>query len=48
MVSPQMGNEFARLIPDAKLEWLEQASHFAHVDSVQQFADKALAFLAEG
>lgn len=46
MVSPKMGEAFARLIPDAKLEWLEQASHFAHVDSVDQFAERALAFLA--
>ena len=44
MVSPKMGYEFERLIPGAQLQWLDEASHFAHVDSVDQFADKVLAF----
>jgi len=47
MVSPSMGTEYARLIPSAKLEWLTEASHFAHVDSVEQFVDRSLAFLAD-
>ncbi len=47
MVSPTMGEAYAELIPSAKLEWLDEASHFAHVDSVEQFAERALAFLAD-
>lgn len=48
MVSPKNGVALRQLIPSARLEWLEAASHFAHVDSVDQFAERALAFLREG
>lgn len=47
MVPPAFGEAYARLIPSARLEWLEQASHFAHVDAVDRFCAPTLAFLAE-
>ena len=33
MVPPKIGPELHRLIPDAEFHWLENSSHFAHVDS---------------
>jgi pimeloyl-ACP methyl ester carboxylesterase len=45
MVPPVVGTELSRLLPDAKLAWLERASHFAHVDGVDEFLAAALPFL---
>ena len=33
MVPPAHGHALAALLPDARFEWLEASSHFAHVDS---------------
>ncbi len=33
MVPPDVGRRLAQAIPDAKMVWLERASHFPHVDS---------------
>lgn len=46
MVAPKMGEQYKQLIPSAELQWLEQGSHFAHVDAVDAFATRSLAFLA--
>lgn len=45
MVPPAVGERLARLIPDARIEWLEQASHFAHVDAPEAFLRAAQPFL---
>lgn len=47
MVPPVVGERLARLIPDARIEWLEEASHFAHVDAPDAFLRAALPFLAK-
>ncbi len=39
MVPPKIGERLAALIPDAKLVWLEDSSHFAHVDSPERLLD---------
>jgi len=45
MVPPVVGERLAKLIPDARIEWLERASHFAHVDAPEDFLRVALPFL---
>lgn len=45
MVPPVVGERLAKLIPDARIEWLEEASHFAHVDAPEAFLQAALPFL---
>lgn len=45
MVPPRFGAEFARLIPSARLVWMSEASHFAHVDATDRFVDIVLPFL---
>jgi pimeloyl-ACP methyl ester carboxylesterase len=45
MVPPRFGEAFARAIPDARLVWLDDASHFAHVDAVERFLPPVLEFL---
>ncbi len=45
MVPPVVGERLARLIPDARIEWLEEASHFAHVNAPEAFLRAALPFL---
>ncbi|MDF2447304.1 MAG: putative hydrolase [Moraxellaceae bacterium] len=45
MVPPVVGERLARLVPDARIEWLEEASHFAHVDAPDAFLRAALPFL---
>lgn len=44
MVPPQFGDEYKRLIPSAELVWLDNASHFAHVDNVEAFIEPTLRF----
>jgi pimeloyl-ACP methyl ester carboxylesterase len=46
MVPPKVGKRLAKLIPSAELVWLEDSSHFAHVDSPERFLDAALPFLS--
>jgi pimeloyl-ACP methyl ester carboxylesterase len=48
MVPPSVGARLARLVPGAELVWLDQASHFAHVDATERFADAVLPFLTRG
>jgi pimeloyl-ACP methyl ester carboxylesterase len=45
MVPPRFGRIFADLIPDARLAWLREASHFAHVDALERFLPPVLEFL---
>lgn len=45
MVPPRHGRIFEERIPDAKLVWLDDASHFAHVDAVERFVPPVLEFL---
>ena len=45
MVPPIVGERLAKLIPDARIEWLEEASHFAHVDAPEAFLKAAIPFL---
>jgi pimeloyl-ACP methyl ester carboxylesterase len=49
MVPPEIGPKLHRLIPDAEFHWLENSSHFAHVDSPIPLAELVTGFLrAEG
>lgn len=45
MVPPEVGARLAELITDAKLVWLDEGSHFAHVDAPASFLAAALPFL---
>lgn len=45
MVPPAVGARLAKLLPDARLVWLDEASHFAHVDAAERFVATALPFL---
>ncbi|MBO6935942.1 MAG: alpha/beta hydrolase [Deltaproteobacteria bacterium] len=45
MVPPEMGHALERLVPDAEMVWLDESSHFAHVDTPGEFLDAALPFL---
>jgi pimeloyl-ACP methyl ester carboxylesterase len=46
MVPPRVGRELARLIPSAEAIWLEESSHFCHVDTPDRFVDATLGFFA--
>jgi len=46
LVSPTVAERLAPLIPDAKLHWLENTSHLAHVDTPDAVADVVEAFFA--
>jgi pimeloyl-ACP methyl ester carboxylesterase len=46
MVPPRFGAIYAERIPSAKLVWLDEGSHFAHVDAVDHFLPPVSAFLA--
>ena len=45
MVPPGIGQRLRELIPSAELTWLEEGSHFAHIDRPELFLDEALPFL---
>jgi pimeloyl-ACP methyl ester carboxylesterase len=45
MVPPIVGERLAAALPSAELVWLEQASHFAHVDAPERFLEPTLRFL---
>lgn len=45
MVSPEIGPKLHELIPDAEFHWLENSSHFAHVDSPAPLAALVSNFL---
>jgi pimeloyl-ACP methyl ester carboxylesterase len=46
MVPPVVGERLAKLLPGAELHWLEESSHFAHVESPERIADLVSRFLA--
>lgn len=46
MVPPAVGEALAALIPSATLRWLDEASHFAHVDAVDRFVACVTPFFA--
>lgn len=48
MVPPAIGERFAALLPEERIEWLEEGSHFAHVDATDGFLDVALPVLESG
>ncbi|MBI4951577.1 MAG: alpha/beta hydrolase [Myxococcales bacterium] len=48
MVPPRIGAVLAARIREAELVWLDEASHFAHVDAVERLLPPVLAFLASG
>ena len=45
MVPPEIGERLAALLGDVPLVWLEDSSHFAHVDTPEAFLDAVLPFL---
>jgi len=45
MVPPSVGPRLAALIPSARFEWMENTSHFAHVDTPREVVDLVLPFL---
>ncbi len=45
MVSPKNGERLAQLISSAKMVWLDQSSHFSHVDTPDLFVKEARDFL---
>jgi pimeloyl-ACP methyl ester carboxylesterase len=45
MVPPGVGQKLARLIPDAELRWVEDTSHFMHVDSPDRVVPMITEFL---
>ncbi len=47
LVPPSYGERFQRLVPEAELVWLEEGSHFAHVDAPEAFVAAVLPFLTE-
>jgi pimeloyl-ACP methyl ester carboxylesterase len=47
LVPPITGERLHALIPDARLEWLDDTSHFAHVDSPERVVPLLASFLAD-
>jgi len=45
MVPPAVGKKLAALVPGARLAWLAEGSHFAHVDAPDAFLEEARPFL---
>lgn len=45
MVPPSVGERLASLLPGASMHWIDQGSHFAHVDATDEFLRIALPFL---
>lgn len=46
MVPPRIGEKLAALLPHDKIVWLEESSHFAHVDTPERLLEPVLGFLA--
>lgn len=46
MVPPIVGTRLSELVPDAPIVWLDDASHFAHVDAPEAFLNAAVPFLS--
>lgn len=47
MVPPKVGERLHALVPEARFTWLDDASHFAHVDATDRFLDAVMPFLDE-
>ncbi len=45
MVPPALGPRWAAALPEARLAWIEEGSHFAHVDAVDAFLNQTRLFL---
>ncbi len=45
MVPPTVGERLASLLPGASMHWIDEGSHFAHVDAPEEFLRIALPFL---
>ena len=45
MVPPRVGEQLAALLPGARMVWLDDSSHFAHVDSPERLLPPLLEFL---
>jgi pimeloyl-ACP methyl ester carboxylesterase len=45
LVPPSIGERLHGLVPDARMEWLQESSHFAHVDSPARVVPLLLDFL---
>ncbi len=45
LVSPSNGEALHKLVPASELVWLDQTSHFAHVDSPERVVEVVLPFL---
>jgi pimeloyl-ACP methyl ester carboxylesterase len=39
MVPPRVGERLAALIPDSKIVWLDESSHFSHVDTPERIVE---------
>jgi pimeloyl-ACP methyl ester carboxylesterase len=48
LVDPGIGRRLHALIPDARLEWLPESSHFAHVDTPGRVAELVEGFVPAG
>jgi len=48
MVPPEVGERLAKLVPNDRMVWLDDTSHFAHVDSPERLLEPTVAFLREG
>ncbi len=46
LVAPRNGERLHALLPEAELVWIEQSSHFAHVDTPEKVVDRVLPFLS--
>jgi pimeloyl-ACP methyl ester carboxylesterase len=46
MVPPSVGRRLAEIVPSAELVWLDDASHFAHVDAPEAVVATVLPFLS--
>jgi pimeloyl-ACP methyl ester carboxylesterase len=46
LVKPENGTRLKELVPDAELVWLDETSHFAHVDTPAAVVREVLRFLA--
>lgn len=45
MVPPSVGRQLAKLLPDAELVWMEDTSHFMHVDTPEAFLAASVPWL---
>ncbi|MBL9024107.1 MAG: alpha/beta hydrolase [Myxococcales bacterium] len=48
MVPPRVGRQLHALIPGAEMVWLEEASHFCHVDAPDRVVRAVMPFLLQG